>query len=444
MCDGWSVAALKGTPLSEFTALGLAEPIVRAVEKEGYSTPTPIQKQSIPHLLEGKDLLGIAQTGTGKTAAFALPILHQLKAEGKTAPGKGCLTLVLAPTRELAAQIGDSFMAYGRFMNIRVAVVVGGVKHGPQIKALAQGVHVLVATPGRLIDHMESRNVRLDAVRHVVLDEADHMLDLGFLPPIRRILKQLPQKRQTIFFSATMPKQIGDLAQDMLDRPVKVAVTPVATTAEKVAQEVFFVEAKRKREVLAEFLGDPAFSRTLVFTRTKRGADRVAKYLTAGGIEASAIHGDKSQSQRERALEAFKGGRAPVLVATDIAARGIDVDKVSHVINFELPEVPEAYVHRIGRTARAGEEGVALSLVDGSERGLLKDIEKATRQSIKTTDLRLPGSAEEEEFAAPAKKRGGRSGPAPRNAGAPAPGQKKRSRPRRNRSRRSGQGAMAA
>ena len=438
--DGWSAAASKGTPLSEFAALGLSEPIIRAIQKEGYTTPTPIQKQSIPHLLEGRDLLGIAQTGTGKTASFALPILESMKTDGKKAPGKGCLALVLAPTRELAAQIGDSFLAYGRFMNIRVAVVVGGVKHGPQIKALAQGVDVLVATPGRLIDHLESRNVRLDAVRHVVLDEADHMLDLGFLPPIRRILKELPKKRQSLFFSATMPKQIGQLAQDMLDRPVEVTVTPVATTAEKVAQEVFFVETSRKREVLADLLGDPAFCRTLVFTRTKRGADRVAKYLTANGHEASAIHGDKSQSQRERALEAFKAGRAPVLVATDIAARGIDVDKVSHVVNFDLPEVPEAYVHRIGRTARAGEEGVALSLVDGSERGLLKDIEKATRQTIKATDLRLPGAAAQEEYPAPAKKRRGGGGPKDQAAPKAAAGKpaRKRNRPRRNRS---GQGA---
>jgi ATP-dependent RNA helicase RhlE len=430
--------------LSEFATLGLSELAVRAVEKEGYTSPTPIQKQSIPHLLEGRDLMGIAQTGTGKTAAFALPILDRMKAEGKKAPGKGCLTLVLAPTRELAAQIAESFTAYGRFMNVRVAVVVGGVKHGPQIRALNQGLDVLVATPGRLLDHLESRNVRLDATRYVVLDEADHMLDLGFLVPIKRILKHLPRERQNIFFSATMPKQIGDLAKDMLNDPVHVAVTPVATTQEKVAQDVFFVETSRKREVLAEFLAKPEFTRTLVFTRTKRGADRVAKYLTNAGINASAIHGDKSQGQREKALQAFKSGRAPVLVATDIAARGIDVDKVSHVINFDLPEVPEAYVHRIGRTARAGEEGVAYSLVDGSERGLLRDIEKATRQSIKSTDLRLPGAVEEEEFAKPAKKRRGgrgenRNGGAPKaNAQKPGNAQKpadakKRSRPRRNR-----------
>lgn len=398
--------------MSEFESLGLTESIVRAVEKQGYTTPTPIQQQSIPHVLEGRDLMGIAQTGTGKTAAFALPILDRLKNEGKKAPGKACQVLVLAPTRELAAQIGDSFLAYGRFMNIRVAVVVGGVKHGPQIKAMTQGVDVLVATPGRLIDHLESRNLRLDATRYLVLDEADHMLDLGFLQPIKRILSYLPKKRQTVFYSATMPKQIGDLAGQMLQNPVHVAVTPVATTAEKVAQEVFFVEAARKREVLAGFLADPAFKRTLVFTRTKRGADRVAKHLTAKGLNASAIHGDKSQGQRERALTAFKDGKAPILVATDIAARGIDVDNVSHVINFELPNVPESYVHRIGRTARAGQEGIALSLCDVEERGLLKDIEKATRQSLKATDLRLPGAAEAEEFAKPAKKKSrGSKGP---------------------------------
>jgi ATP-dependent RNA helicase RhlE len=379
--------------LQDFSTLGLAEPLLRALAREGYQTPTPIQEQSIPHLLAGKDLLGIAQTGTGKTAAFALPILHHLLADRRPAPAKGCRALILAPTRELAAQIADSFKAYGRFLEMRVAVVVGGVKAGPQIKALAGGVDVLVATPGRLIDHLTSRHIRLDAVRHVVLDEADHMLDLGFLVPIRRILKHLPKERQNIFFSATMPAQIGTLAKEMLRDPVQVSVTPVATTAEKVSQEVLLVNRDRKRDVLVDLLARPEFQRTLVFTRTKRGADRVVRHLASANVNAVAIHGDKSQGQRERALAGFKTGRSPVLVATDIAARGIDVDKVSHVINFDLPEVAESYVHRIGRTARAGQSGKAISLCDETERGLLRDIERVTRQNLKTVDMRIRGEA---------------------------------------------------
>lgn len=383
--------------MTQFSELGLAEPVLRALAQEGYDAPTPIQAQSIPSLLQGKDLLGIAQTGTGKTAAFALPILDRLsKTEGRTPKG-ACRVLVLAPTRELAAQIGDSFRAYGRFLNVRVAVVVGGVAHGPQIKAITPGVEVLVATPGRLLDHVDSGKLSLKHVDVVVLDEADHMLDLGFLPPIKRIIKMLPRERQNLFFSATMPTQIGQLAGDMLSDPVKVSVTPVATTQERVEQSVYLIERTRKRQLLAELLDNPAFKRTLVFTRTKRGADRVARHLEANKISAAAIHGNKSQNQRERALNAFKDGQIGVLVATDIAARGIDVDGVTHVVNFELPNVPESYVHRIGRTARGGASGTAIAFCDAEERGLLRDIEKTTRQSIPVIDRRDAKAAAEME-----------------------------------------------
>ncbi len=383
--------------MTQFSELGLAEPVLRALAQEGYDAPTPIQAQSIPSLLEGKDLLGIAQTGTGKTAAFALPILDRLsKTEGRTPKG-ACRVLVLAPTRELAAQIGDSFRAYGRFLNTRVAVVVGGVAPGPQIKAIAPGVEVLVATPGRLLDHVDSGKLSLKHVDVVVLDEADHMLDLGFLPPIKRIIKMLPRNRQNLFFSATMPGQIGQLAGDMLSDPVKVSVTPVATTQERVEQSVYLIERTRKRQLLAELLDNPVFKRTLVFTRTKRGADRVARHLEANKISAAAIHGNKSQNQRERALNAFKDGQINVLVATDIAARGIDVDSVSHVVNFELPNVPESYVHRIGRTARGGASGTAIAFCDEEERGLLRDIERTTRQSIPVIDRRDAKAAAAQE-----------------------------------------------
>ncbi|HAI30445.1 MAG TPA: DEAD/DEAH box helicase [Thalassospira sp.] len=383
--------------MTQFSELGLAEPVLRALAQEGYDAPTPIQEQSIPSLLEGKDLLGIAQTGTGKTAAFALPILDRLSKSETRTPKGACRVLVLAPTRELAAQIGDSFRAYGRFLNVRTAVVVGGVAPGPQIKAINPGVEVLVATPGRLLDHVDSGKLSLKHVEVVVLDEADHMLDLGFLPPIKRIIKMLPRDRQNLFFSATMPGQIGQLAGDMLSDPVKVSVTPVATTQERVEQSVYLIERTRKRQLLAELLDNPAFKRTLVFTRTKRGADRVARHLEANKISAAAIHGNKSQNQRERALNAFKDGQINVLVATDIAARGIDVDSVTHVVNFELPNVPESYVHRIGRTARGGASGSAIAFCDEEERGLLRDIEKTTRQSIPVIDRRDAKAAAEQE-----------------------------------------------
>ncbi|MBV1696527.1 MAG: DEAD/DEAH box helicase, partial [Hyphomicrobiales bacterium] len=374
--------------MTTFTDLGLAPELLRALDTEGYTVPTPIQGKAIPPVLEGRDLLGIAQTGTGKTAAFALPILHRLAANRRPAPRKGCRVLVLSPTRELASQIAESFRAYGRHLGFSVTTVFGGVGHRPQISALGRGVDILVATPGRLIDHLEERNAVLDTCEVLVLDEADQMLDLGFVRPIRRIVKSLPQVRQNLFFSATMPKEIGELAAELLRDPARISVVPSATTAERVTQRVIHVEASRKRALLVELLGDPAMARTLVFTRTKRGADRVAKHLETAGLPAAAIHGNKSQRQRELALDAFKSGEVRTLVATDIAARGIDVDAVTHVVNYELPEVPESYVHRIGRTARAGAGGIALSLCDGEERELLRDIERVTRQKIASSDRR--------------------------------------------------------
>ena len=374
--------------MTTFTDLGLAKPLLKALAEEGYDTPTPIQALAIPTVLAGRDLLGIAQTGTGKTAAFALPILQRLAADPRPAPRRGARVLVLSPTRELASQIAESFRVYGRHLNLTTAVVFGGVKYGPQVRALAAGVDVLVATPGRLIDHINEKVANLSAVEVFVLDEADQMLDLGFLQPIRRIVSTLPKKRQNLFFSATMPGEIGKLADELLVNPAKASVTPSATTVSRIDQQILFVETDRKRQLLAELFADSKMGRALIFTRTKRGADRVAKYLDSVAISADSIHGDKSQGQRERALAAFKAGAVRALVATDIAARGIDVDAVTHVVNYDLPNVPEAYVHRIGRTARAGADGVAISLVSDDERGLLKDIQKTTRQTIPSFDRR--------------------------------------------------------
>jgi ATP-dependent RNA helicase RhlE len=374
--------------VTTFTDLGLAKPLLRALEQEGYEKPTPIQASAIPIVLKGADLLGIAQTGTGKTAAFALPILHRLAADPKPRIRRTVRCLVLSPTRELATQIADSFKTYGRHLNMKVAVVFGGVKYGAQIKALGDGLDVLVATPGRLLDHMGEKNVDLSATEIFVLDEADQMLDLGFVKPIRQITSKLTKNRQSLFFSATMPSEIGKLAGELLTKPEKVEIAPQSTTAERVAQRVIFVETARKRAMLSELFSDPKWTRTLVFTRTKHGADKVAAYLEAGGVEAAAIHGNKSQGQRERALQAFRDGRVRALVATDIAARGIDVDGVTHVVNFDLPNVPEAYVHRIGRTARAGASGEAVTFCADDERKLLKDVERAIRKSIPSWDRR--------------------------------------------------------
>ena len=376
------------TQTNAFEALGLNPGLLTALKAAGYEKPTPIQSKAIPHVMKGADLLGIAQTGTGKTAAFALPILHRL-AENRVKPlPRTTRALILSPTRELATQIADSFKVYGQHLGFRVAVVFGGVKYGAQERALQQGLDVLVAAPGRLLDHIQQKNIDLSSTEIFVLDEADQMLDLGFIKPIRQVVSRLPARRQNLFFSATMPGEIGKLAGDLLKDPVKVQVTPQATTVERIKQQVIWVEAGRKRALLTELFSDPAYTRCLVFTKTKHGADKVAAYLEAGGVEAGAIHGNKSQPQRERALEAFKNGKLRVLVATDIAARGIDVDKVTHVVNFELPYVPESYVHRIGRTARAGEKGTAISFVSGDEMKLLKDIEKVTRQKIPMVDRR--------------------------------------------------------
>ncbi len=400
-----------------FSDLGLAESLLRALAEEGYDTPTPIQSQAIPHLLQGRDLLGIAQTGTGKTAAFALPILHRFATNRRPTPARHCRALILAPTRELAIQIADSFRTYGRHLRLSVAVVIGGVGHAPQIRAMARGVDVLVATPGRLLDHLDTGAMRLDMAEVVVLDEADHMLDLGFIVPIRRIVARLPKARQSLFFSATMPREIAALAGEFLRDPVEVKVAPVATTAERVDQKVYLVDAAHKRHLLVELLGAPDFVRTLVFTRTKRGADRVTAHLEAAGMPAAAIHGNKSQGQRERALASFRDGRTRVLVATDIAARGIDVDGVSHVLNFELPDVPEAYVHRIGRTARAGHAGVAISFCDAEERGLLRDIERLTRQSLPLVDRRSAETRTMQPANDHGPRRPGRGRPQPARGG---------------------------
>ncbi len=359
-----------------FADLGLAQPLLAALTSLEYTQPTPIQAQAIPHIMLGRDLQGIAQTGTGKTAAFALPIMHRLLVDRRAPAKRGARCLVLAPTRELANQIAQSFRDYGRQTGLRTALMYGGTPKLKQARAVANGIDILVATPGRLMDHMQDGAIVLNGVEVLVLDEADHMLDLGFIVPIRKIAQSIPPTRQTLFFSATMPKEIATLAGQMLKNPVHVAVNPVATTAERVQQRVIFVDTARKRPMLTELLKDSRMSRTLVFTRTKHGADRVTQHLEAAGLPTAAIHGDKSQPQRERALQAFKDGRIRVLLATDSAARGIDVDGVSHVVNFDLPNVPEAYVHRIGRTARAGQAGVAISFCDASERPHLRGIEK--------------------------------------------------------------------
>jgi len=375
--------------LSRFSDFGLSPLILDAVAAEGYTVPTPIQSQAIPQVLRGRDLCGIAQTGTGKTAAFALPILQRLSSAPARRTAGACRVLVLSPTRELASQIAESFRAYGRELPLSTAVVFGGVPIGAQQRRLASGADILVATPGRLLDLIDRKSLTLSKIQILVLDEADRMLDLGFIHALRRIVKLLPRHRQTLLFSATMPRTIASLAEEYLDDPIEVAVTPAATTVELVDQGVLFVSSDRKRDALATLLGDPAFERVLVFTRTKHGADRVVRHLSAAGIEAIAIHGNKSQPQRERALAGFRAGGSRVLVATDIAARGIDVEGVSHVINFELPNVPEDYVHRIGRTARAGAAGTAISLCSEEERGYLRDIEKLTRLAVRHLQIEL-------------------------------------------------------
>jgi ATP-dependent RNA helicase RhlE len=373
--------------MTNFNELGLSAPILAALAAKGYTKPTPIQVQAIPPLLEGRDLCGVAQTGTGKTAAFALPSIEYMAANPKPRQPLHCRMLVLSPTRELAAQIAASFRDYGRQCQIAVETVFGGVPIGKQIRALSQGVDVLVATPGRLLDLIDQRALSLRSVEIFVLDEADQMLDLGFIHALKRIDKMLPAKRQSLFFSATMPKTIAELGDRFLTDPVRVSVAPQATTAERVQQFVTFVSAAEKQALLTIRLRDETIERALVFTRTKHGADKVVKYLHAADIGCAAIHGNKSQPQRTQALQAFRKGEIKILVATDIAARGIDVSGVSHVFNFELPNVPEQYVHRIGRTARAGADGIAISFVDGEERGWLRQIERLTRVQLEPVAL---------------------------------------------------------
>ena len=373
--------------MTSFHDFGLGEPITRALAEEKYVTPTPIQAQTIPVVLSRRDVIGIAQTGAGKTAAFAVPILHHLFTNRRRLERKTCRALVLSPTRELSGQILDSFRAYGRHVRISAALVIGGVSMGAQVRAVQNGVDVLVATPGRLLDLVTSNALRLGEVEFLVLDEADRMLDMGFIHDIRKIVAKLPAQRQTLLFSATMPRAIAELADQMLRDPAKVAVTPVASTVDHVDQRILCVDRAAKPAVLAEILQRESIDRALVFTRTKRGADKVVRGLATAGISAHAIHGNKSQNQRERVLAGFRKGEVLTLVATDIAARGIDVDGISHVVNL-LPNVPETYVHRIGRTARAGAAGVAISLCDPEEAAYLRDIEKLIRKSIPATDHR--------------------------------------------------------
>lgn len=369
-----------------FQELGLSAPILHAVTAQGYTTPTPIQQQAIPHVLAGRDLLGCAQTGTGKTAAFALPILQRMTSRGQSTMAakrrRPIRVLVLAPTRELAAQIGESFQAYGRHSGLRQAVIFGGVSQRPQTKALEQGIDVLIATPGRLVDLIGQGFVDLRAVEVFVLDEADRMLDMGFLPDLRRVIAKLPAVRQTLFFSATMPAEIAKLAEAILHDPVQIRIPAVKANAPRIEQSVYFVPRQQKPRLLSDVLNSGQVTRALVFTRTKHGADRVVRQLSRSGIRAAAIHGNKSQQARQRTLAAFKGDAAPILVATDIASRGIDVDGVSHVVNYDLPHEPETYVHRIGRTGRAGAVGTAISFCDDEERQQLKAIERLLGRSL--------------------------------------------------------------
>jgi ATP-dependent RNA helicase RhlE len=368
--------------MNDFKSLKLAPSLLRALEENQYTTPTPIQAQAIPALLDGKDVVGIAQTGTGKTAAFALPLLDKLERTGaRGKPGRP-IALVLSPTRELAQQIMDNVRIYGAKLNVRTTVVYGGVPIGRQKEALRRGIDILVATPGRLADLINQRSVSLEDVQTLILDEADRMLDLGFVNEVKRIAAAVRRDRQTVLFSATMPDSIGELANSLLTDPIRVSVAPEATTAERIEQHMMFVEHPNKKTVLAHLLEDSSFERVLIFTRTKHRADQVVKFLSQQRVQVAAIHGNKAQNARQRALNDFKSGRIRALVATDIAARGIDVNDVTHVINFELPDDPDSYVHRIGRTARGSAEGVAISMCSPEEHGKLRDIQKKIRMSI--------------------------------------------------------------
>ncbi len=417
----------------KFEDLGLAESILRAVEAEGYETTTPIQAKAIPHVLEGRDLIGCAQTGTGKTAAFALPILHRLHTANmkRSAPKGGrrgrenrkIRVLILSPTRELTSQIAESISVYGRFTGMRHVVVYGGVSQRPQVQKLRHGVDILVATPGRLLDLMDQGHVDLRNVELLTFDEADQMLDMGFIHDLRRIVRHVPRERQTLMFSATMPDAIRQLTTEWLTDPVHLQAGPAAKPAEKVEQSVFFVEKKQKPELLASFLKETSSRRTLIFSRTKHGADSIVRRLSRKGIQAAAIHGNKSQAARQRVLAQFKSDSLPVLVATDVAARGLDIDGVSHVINYDMPDVPEIYVHRIGRTARAGAAGIAVSFCGSDERGQLQMIERLIRRTIAVetqlpdgSDCPKPVSAPLDRIRRPA---GGAKKSRPKNSGRP-------------------------
>lgn len=406
--------------ISDFAELGLSERLLRALKDAQYDTPTPIQRRAIPLLLDGIDLLGIAQTGTGKTAAFTLPLLQNLDQDGHSTSSRTTRALILAPTRELALQISENIRTYARHMRIRQAVVMGGVARGPQIQALKRGVDILVATPGRLLDLVNQRHVHLGQCNYLILDEADRMFDMGFIRDVRKIVAMLPQERHTLLFSASMPSEVAKLAQEILYKPQRVEIASKSIAVERIEQQVYHLSAAAKRDRLTELLNQPEFEKVIVFTRTKRGADNVVKRLSKDGIGAEAIHGNKSQNLRQRALENLRKGRTRVLVATDIAARGIDVDNVTHVINYELPNEPESYVHRIGRTARAGASGIAISFCDGSERAHLRSIERLIKRS-----LTVVGEAPFEPIGAKSKlnKSSHRKGPHAPN--------KKRRRPRR-------------
>lgn len=428
--------------MTSFAELNLAEPIQRALADEGYVTPTPIQAGAIPHLLEGRDLLGLAQTGTGKTAAFALPILNYLLNNPRRAPAKGARVLVLAPTRELAAQIDDSFKAYARHMRLKHTVIFGGVGQGRQVDAMRNGVDVLTAAPGRLLDLINQGHIDLASLEVLVLDEADRMLDMGFIRDIRKIIALLPEKRQTLLFSATMPPSINDLAQSLLRDPARVEVTPPSSTVDRIRQAVMFVDSENKKDAVLLLVDNPKVVRAVVFTLMKHEANKVAEFLNKNGITAEAIHGNKSQGARERAMSGFRSGSVKVLVATDIAARGIDVDDVTHVFNYDLPNVPESYVHRIGRTARAGRDGWAVSLCDSEQRAWLRDIEKAIgKQVAVVSDHPYHSEAAQNSTMRPPVLGGGGRGRnnGPRRGGG---GQGPGGRPRGGRPQGSGQGGQ--
>ncbi|MDX1651374.1 MAG: DEAD/DEAH box helicase [Brumimicrobium sp.] len=369
-----------------FKELNLSSELLKALDETGYTTPTPIQAQAIPVVLEGKDVLGCAQTGTGKTAAFVIPMLEQIAGSKNPDSKRKVRGLIVTPTRELAIQIGENFREYGKYTKINCTVIFGGVKQGKQTASLKNGVDVIVATPGRLLDLMQQGFISLKDIEHFVLDEADRMLDMGFIHDVKKILKHLPQKRQSLFFSATMSPEIIKLSNEILDRPIEIAVTPKSSTAEIINQSIYFVDKGNKNQLLIHLLEDPKLTSVLVFTRTKHGADKVVKVLNKSNIKAAAIHGNKSQNARQKALGDFKDQKIRVLVATDIAARGIDIDELAYVINYELPNVAESYVHRIGRTGRAGSAGTAIAFCDATEIPYLKDIEKLIKQKITVID----------------------------------------------------------